>query len=205
MEIIAVMLYVVVYLVYVFLPLIPARLVYKWFPDTQASASGQVSMVKFKLGGVAAMYIVTVAIGAVLVDRGNFDDLIRRMTEPTWEVFVPLEFKNNKEKIAMKQILTRAVVVNTDPSRDRLTEKGFYLKLPLRKPDDWPTVYLEFPGFEPQLVELKELLNSPENFDRHDRAKQIHLKKTREVQQRPEFRNEYCAGNAEVLPLKVGR
>jgi len=199
----AVMLYILVYMVYVFLPLVPVVMVYKWFPSSQAAAGGEVSMVKFKFGGAAAMYIATLFIGAYVVDRSNFDELIRRTVEPTWEVFVPLEFKSDVDRSAAKQSSKDSIVV-TDPTRDRLTDRGFYLKVSLKKPDDWPnSIRIEFPGFEPMSVDLGEIMRDPKNYLRSERERLIELQTKLSVRQRPEFRGDYQENSKELTPLIV--
>ncbi|MBU1138220.1 MAG: hypothetical protein KKD01_00485 [Proteobacteria bacterium] len=55
------------YLLFVLVPIIPAALLYKWFPDTQVTAKGVLSKFKINSSGAFAAYLVTVLLGYFVV------------------------------------------------------------------------------------------------------------------------------------------
>lgn len=55
------------YLLFVLVPIIPAALLYRWFPDTQVSAKGVLSKFKINSSGAFAAYLVTVLLGYFVV------------------------------------------------------------------------------------------------------------------------------------------
>lgn len=63
------------YVVYVLLPLVPAILIFKLFPDTKVTVAGPLQNLTVNATGAFAAYVVTVAIGFFLVK--NVEDQIQ--------------------------------------------------------------------------------------------------------------------------------
>jgi len=55
------------FLLFVLIPIIPAALLYKWFPDTQVSAKGILSKFTINSSGAFAAYLVTVLVGYFVI------------------------------------------------------------------------------------------------------------------------------------------
>lgn len=55
------------YLLFVLVPIIPAALLYKWFPDSRVSADGVLSKFKINSSGAFAAYLVTVLLGYFVI------------------------------------------------------------------------------------------------------------------------------------------
>lgn len=83
-DIIAVILSFVLYVLYVLLPVIPAALIYRWFPDTKVNIAGPLGNLNMKSSGAFAAYIITVLLGFFLIQ--NTHQQIRDIAQPAWRV-----------------------------------------------------------------------------------------------------------------------
>ena len=143
------------YALYVLLPIIPAVIIYKLFPKTATDVSGPLGALTFKAGGAFAAYIVTVVLGSALVN--SIDDRIAAMATPVWEVNARLEFRDNQGRvIADPQEIVKDVKVMVHPSLEELIYPEFSMRLPLVRPDLWPTLVFQAPGFKPHPIHLKK-------------------------------------------------
>lgn len=143
------------YALYVLLPIIPAVIIYKLFPKTTADVSGPLGGLTVKAGGAFAAYIVTVVLGSTLVSR--IDDRIAAMSTPVWEVNAKLEFRDNQGRVIRDpQDIVKDVKVMVYPALEELIYPEFTMRLPLVKPDLWPTLVFQAPGFKPHPIHLKK-------------------------------------------------
>jgi hypothetical protein len=78
-NVIAVLLSFGLYLLYVLLPLIPAILIYRLFPDTKVAVSGPLAGLTMKASGAFAAYVIIVALGVFLKDTHT---IIAGMAQP---------------------------------------------------------------------------------------------------------------------------
>ena len=140
---------------YFLLPIIPAVIIYKLFPKTTADVSGPLGGLTIKTGGAFAAYVVTVVLGATLVSK--IDDRIAAMSTPVWEVNARIEFRDNQGRvIGDPQDIVKDVKVMIHPSLEELIYPEFTMRLPLAKPDLWPTLVFQAPGFKPHPIHLKK-------------------------------------------------
>jgi hypothetical protein len=58
-----------VYAIAILLPMVPAIVVFRLFPETKVSASGKLSQISFKAGGAFGAYIVVAVLGYLMVQR----------------------------------------------------------------------------------------------------------------------------------------
>ena len=143
------------YALYVLLPIVPAVIIYKLFPKTTTDVSGPLGGLTFKAGGAFAAYIATVVLGCTLVN--SIDNRIAAMSTPVWEVSAKLEFRDNAGRVIRDpQDILKDVRVMVHPSLEQLIYPEFTMQLPLVKPDHWPTLVFQAPGFRPQPIHLKE-------------------------------------------------
>jgi len=143
------------YALYVLLPIIPAVVIYTLFPKTATGVSGPLGAFTFKAGGAFAAYIVTVVLGSALVNR--IDDRIADMATPVWQVNAKLEFRDNQGRVIPDpQEIVKDVKVMVHPSLEELIYPEFTMRLPLVRPDVWPTLVFQAPGFKPQPIHLKK-------------------------------------------------
>ena len=149
--------------VYVLLPIVPAIVIYWLFPKSQAFASGPLGTVTIKAGGAFAAYVIT-----MFLAHGPYKDItaqIEAMTEPTWKLWTKVALRDSAGR-PLSDDEARDVIKNLSVAIDPPLAGGAYpdisVRLPLRKPDDWPVVHLTLPGFVEQPIVLKTALDSNE-------------------------------------------
>lgn len=85
----AVLLSCLLYSLYVLLPMIPAIVIYRLFPDTKVALSGPLANLTMKSTGAFAAYIVVVSLGYFLIK--NTHTIIAGMVQPMWTIKATLE------------------------------------------------------------------------------------------------------------------
>ena len=88
------------YVLYVLLPIVPAVVIFKLFPDTKVAVSGPLQKLTVKTSGAFGAYVATVALGFFLVQgvEKRIDDL--RATATSYKlnlkpIYVPRETEPN--------------------------------------------------------------------------------------------------------------
>jgi hypothetical protein len=98
------------YLLFVLVPIIPAALLYKWFPDSKVSANGVLSKFTINSSGAFAAYIVTVLLGYFVVAdiKETVLDLARSSSSYVWIVRGNLQLQDkNGNKIEEASLFDR--------------------------------------------------------------------------------------------------
>lgn len=151
----AILLAFALYGLYVFLPLIPAILIYKLFPKDNISASGVFSNFKFNATGAFAGYVITVFLGLGMVDSIRMQ--IEKSANPTWTIKTKLEIYDQDENLIRDHFAPSDLQVKVSP--ELVTVRGDFaiLKLPGHKAN-WPKTFLEFniPSHGVEVVDLGE-------------------------------------------------
>jgi hypothetical protein len=82
---------------FVLLPIIPASLLYRWFPDTKVSAKGVLSKFTINSSGAFAAYLVTVLVGYFVVAPIN-EAILGLVKAPSgvWTVRGNLQLQDNQ-------------------------------------------------------------------------------------------------------------
>lgn len=120
MEILAVILSFVLYALYVLLPMIPAILIYKLFPDTKVGVRGPLGTLTISASGAFAAYIVTVLLGFFLIN--NTHHLITDLAHPTWTI---IGYANKKDAGDLDNITVKQL----PPSPTGITDKSGEFRL----------------------------------------------------------------------------
>jgi len=172
---IAVGLSLLLYIFYVLLPLVPALIIFKVFPDTKVALQGPFQNFTLNATGAFAAYVVTVGLGVFLVN--NTTNLISSMTIPTWKVRAQIELRDADNKLIVPTSETlRLLAVQIKPDRDDITAPFVTLKIPLPQQDDWPKILVAVPGFSSLPVDLGQVIANKE-ADRDNFQRIIKLKK----------------------------
>jgi hypothetical protein len=85
------------YAVFILLPLLPAIIIYKMFPNTQVGANGLLGNLKINATGAFAAYIITSVMSFFLVQyiqetiEGNSSE-----TDKSWTVYAKVKFVDEK-------------------------------------------------------------------------------------------------------------
>jgi len=158
-QIITVIFSFLLYVVYVLLPMVPAVVIYKLFPDTKIATTGTLSKWKVKTTGAFAGYIITVVLGYFLVQ--NTHQLIAQMNNPYWDVSAKVELLNEdgtpyKTKYS-KYNLIDTLQVTIAPKLQRINSGTVHLTITGDK-SRWESteVKFEIPNYGYTLINLQE-------------------------------------------------
>lgn len=138
------------YFAWVLVPIIPATVIYKLFPDSKFTAEGPLQNLTLSTGGAAAMYLVTLLIGSVLAY--HIDARIQQsFVRPTWEWIAQVKFLDlNDKEIPPDEILSSTLKVYVKPDAVTPTLPNVYIRVPLRGENEWPqSILFDVPGFFP--------------------------------------------------------
>ena len=147
------------YIIYVLLPMIPAMVIYKLFPDTTITADGTLSGWKVKTTGAFAGYIVTVFLGYFLVQ--NTHHLIAQINNPYWEVSAKVQLLNEDgTQYHIKRSndnLIDTLEVMVAPRLQRVNSGTVHLIIPgSRKNWEMTELKFEIPNYGYTQINLKE-------------------------------------------------
>lgn len=124
----AILLSFALYVLYIILPMVPAILIYKWFPDTKVGVKGPLGNLTMKATGAFAAYVITVILGFFLVN--NTHQLIAGMVHPTWTIKAKVELRDiNNEKINDRDLLN-TLKIGVKPDIVLREENFVQLELP---------------------------------------------------------------------------
>ena len=149
------------YVIYVLLPMIPALVIYKLFPNTKISANGKLSGWDLKTTGAFAGYVITVVLGYFLVQ--NTHQLIAQMNSPYWNIVAKVELQNidgtpYRSNVSAQDI-SETTEVTIYPELASVKYGTVHLKMPGHK-SEWSTakLILNIPGYGKKSIELKDLI-----------------------------------------------
>lgn len=154
-DIVAVALSLLLYVFYVLLPIGPAVIIYRLFPETKVALHGPFQNFTLNATGAFAAYIVTAGLGYFLVIETT--RLINGITFPAWKIRAHIELLNeNKEPIALQEGDLSGLTVTFKPERDQGLGHFFDMRIPLARADDWPMIQVGLPGFSSKPVVLAD-------------------------------------------------
>ncbi len=165
-----------VYLVYTLLPLVPAIVIYKLFPETSVGTSGVLGNLKINATGAFAAYIITVILGNWVVDSTDY--FIKNQDKSkSWEVSADIEFVD-AENIEIHNItqedVNRKFKITTRPDYEITNKSSFvYMAYGEKGP---PTLIISYPGFKEKKIILSKVETNKEEERKIDLGK-ITLKK----------------------------
>ena len=145
---------IALYCLFVLLPIVPAVILFKMFPDTKVAVRGPLQNLTLKATGAFAGYVVTAILGFFLIQ--NVVKQIDQMGSSAWTVVVPVKLiDTNAKGIAQ---LPAVDYVNFDPKFSHVGDQDLYVSFPHREIDDWPTMSFSMPGFSGGAVDLQRLV-----------------------------------------------
>ncbi|HED34826.1 MAG TPA: hypothetical protein ENJ08_11575 [Gammaproteobacteria bacterium] len=191
----AVILSFTLYIFYVLLPMVPAIVIYKIFPDTKVAASGLMGNMSFKTTGAFAAYVITVFLGFFLVQ--NTHQLIAQISKPVWTLKTTVELLNADGTPYKNNNLLETLVVSVDPKLQRLNGNTVILSLHGNK-KNWSTTQLKFeiPRFGYALLGLDEI---SKNSDIDNYELIINRKKPVRISADDQFTTEYSINSTKAL------
>lgn len=168
-EILFVLLSFGLFLLFVLIPIIPAALLYKWFPDTQVSAKGVLSKFKINSSGAFAAYLVTVLLGYFVVAdiKQTVLDLAMSSSPYVWIVEGNLQLQDKKGNKVEETALFDQLYFSFKP--EFLLQKSGNLKLKIpgpptgEIPEFFITVIVD--GFGQKTISLDKLTDDDAEID----------------------------------------
>lgn len=161
----------VLYGLFVLIPIIPAALLYRWFPDTKVSAKGVLSKFNINSSGAFAAYLVTVLVGYFVIAPIN-EAILGQVKTPSavWTVRGNLQLQDKQGiKIEKPSLFDRLCF---DFSPEFLVQKNGNMKLKIPEwetgqiPGYLITAYVD--GFGQETINLSKLMDSGDAEVDHD-------------------------------------
>lgn len=140
-QVMAVLLSFVLYVFYVLLPMIPAVVIYRMFPDTKVSTSGILSQLSFKTTGAFAAYVVTTVLGFFLVSETH--QLIAQISNPVWTLRANVDIADKNDQLISNKTIVETLEVTIEPKLLNITGDQVILSLPGTQ-KSWETTKLKF-------------------------------------------------------------
>lgn len=123
------------------LPLLPAILIYKIFPNTHIKASGTIGALTWNASGAFAAYMIVLAV-IMLSPLKQLTSSVGGFYSPTWTIEMEIhgyDSDSNPTKFSDIEVLL-------NPDMHRISEDKVILKIPGLKRSEWPVVQLNVPG-----------------------------------------------------------
>ena len=156
-----------IYLLYVLVPLIPALIIYKLFPNTKVGLAGPLGNLKMNASGAFAAYLIIVIMGHFIIKQNlsfveeiktmeNKIEKLKRDLNEKWTISAPIEFYDshgNKLSDGSNNDVGNILEIEVLPPyisyvRSNLVEFEVFSNKTL------PAVSFSFPGFDSHLIEL---------------------------------------------------
>jgi len=155
-QIVTVIFSFVLYIFYVLLPMVPAIVIYRLFPDTKIATKGTLSNLNINTTGAFAGYIITVVLGYFLIQ--NTHQLIAQISNPYWTVTAKVELQNEDGTSRSGVGLVDTLEVLIAPQIQRVKYGTAHLIIPGYQ-KDWDKTDLKFqiPGYGYKIVNLRDI------------------------------------------------
>lgn len=157
------------YLLFVLVPIIPAALLYRWFPESQVTAKGVLSKFTINSSGAFAAYMVTVLLGYFLIGdiKETVLDLARNTSSAVWIVRGTLQFQDRNGNTIEEASLYDRLYFDVKP--DFLVQQGGHveLKIPGTGTGEIPQYFItvNVDGFGRQTIPLAILTEDEAEID----------------------------------------
>jgi hypothetical protein len=128
-QLLAVVLSIGVWVLYLLVPILPAVIFYKWFPDTKVAATGPLSGLTVKMSGAFAAYVITVFLGYYPMRETHA--FIGSMLHPTWTIRAKVQLRDqNNKPISSSAATLQALSIYVNPDMKEVTNDNVVIKLP---------------------------------------------------------------------------
>jgi len=135
-------------------PLIPAVLVFKLFPDTKVTTKGPLSGLTVKASGAFAAYLIILVTATIMSQRT--EDSIAMMGSPSWLIEGRVVVKTPDGKIVEDESAYSGLQITMDPRHYGAGGKTFWVRIP-EIDNRIPTVSLFMPTVGQQTIETNGL------------------------------------------------
>lgn len=135
-------------------PLIPAVIVFKLFPDTRVAASGPLSGLKVRTSGAFAAYLIVLVLATAM--SKHTEDSIATMTSPSWLIEGKVIVKTPDGKVVDDESAYSGLQITMDPRHYGGGGKTFWARVP-EIDKRIPTISLSMPTVGQQTIEPQQL------------------------------------------------
>jgi hypothetical protein len=137
--------------IWVSLPLVPAILIYRYFPNTQVAASGPLAGLTVKAGGAFAAYLIVLLLIFPLVN--TIRDVVGSAMRPFWEIRGKVTLVDENGKLISGEDLLKGIEFEIVPDPMGHSRGILTLKVPQ---DTWgfPEIYVKIPGWGKETIDL---------------------------------------------------
>ncbi|ROZ63401.1 hypothetical protein [Ramlibacter sp. WS9] len=137
---------VLLYLLWVCGPLIPAVLIYRLFPDTKVSAQGPLSNLTIRAGGAFAAYIIVFLVAYPLSVRQHA--ILGASLKPYWTLQAEVIASDEQGKPIMYSNFYNGMNVTFAPEIQVVTGRQVTLKVPMTGlGNGWPKITFQVPHY----------------------------------------------------------
>ncbi len=172
-----------IYVLYVVMPLLPSIIIYKLFPNTSVGANGVLGNLKINATGAFAAYIITVILGHYVIKQNL--DFVRKIDKTNWEIKSKVEFVDTDGNL-LKEVsdldLKNKLIIKTTPDYNVKNLNGIVFIAYAK--GELPKVTFSYPGYEPKLMDLDA---KDESIIKDFAENKIDLGTIRLVKQRQKF------------------
>ncbi|MCW3060055.1 MAG: exported protein of unknown function [Capsulimonas sp.] len=182
-----VLLLMATYALWIFLPLLPAVLIYRLFPNTPVTLSGPFQSLTISAGGAFAAYFLTLIASIFLVK--SIVLAVRNPPNSQWTVSGTLAVSDEHGR--PHPVPQNGVIVSVQPSPVRISGDTIEADI-WRNKSEWPRIRIEVPGYGAKTFTLDP---SKVNFDVDEDNYRIVLREPLAVQRESPIE----AGNALAL------
>ncbi|HWT12957.1 MAG TPA: hypothetical protein VN231_09410 [Allosphingosinicella sp.] len=140
--------------VWVLLPLVPAIVIYRIFPDTKVAVAGPFHALSVRAGGAFAAYLIVFVATYPLIDEMNRN--LASMYDRQWIVRGSIVVRDEQGKEIRLPEGAQPLTVGMRPDIVTLRGNRFQIIVPERD-DQIPGLFISYPGFATQWIELDRL------------------------------------------------
>jgi len=146
---------IMLYGLWVLLPLVPSVLIYWLFPDTKIAASGPLANLTVKTSGAFAGYLIVFLVTFPLIK--SIKDEIIGFEQQVWTMSGTVQLVDADGKEIHSQSLLNKIGVEVEPNP--FLHKSYFVKLRVMQGDDgsYPYVSIKIPDFGEQDVDLNTI------------------------------------------------
>ena len=189
----------VLYASYVLMPVIPAVIIYRYFPNTAVGAKGLLGGLKINATGAFAAYIITCLLGIFIVKKAF--TFIEHATNKNWTVIAQVRFRdeNNKplklnaDELEIMTLRTSAISI---PPPDSGMKCSARFQTKLSSTSELPCVQFNYANneFDPATIDLKTIKKGIDHGERTINLGVVYLRKARVKYHPAESKNSIAAG-----------
>jgi hypothetical protein len=140
--------------IWVILPLIPAVIIYRLFPNTTVAVNGPLANLTVRASGAFAAYLIVFAATYFFIVKQT-EEVIVAFQHPFWTIKGHIELVDKEGKKVTAESLLDKMRVRTDPDQFKVQSYRVQLNIPEIQGGDLPGVIFEIPAWGRQEIDLR--------------------------------------------------